>query len=43
MNNDRLNGLLLIYIHRDTIPSTNDVLDRNGNSRNRRLKFILCG
>ena len=40
MINDRLNGLALLHIHRDIIPSIDDVLDRYGNSGNRRLKFV---
>ena len=40
MTNDRLNGLALMHIHRDIIPSIDDVLDRYGNSGNRRLKFV---
>ena len=40
MTNDRLNDLALMHIHRDVIPSIDDVLDRYGNSGNWRLKFV---
>ena len=41
MTNNRLNGLALMHIHRDITPSIDDVLDRYGNSGNRRLKFVF--
>ena len=40
MTNDRLNGLTLMHILRDIIPSIDDVSDRYGNSGNRQLKFV---
>ena len=40
MTNDRLNGLTLMHILSDIIPSIDDVLDRYGNSGNRQLKFV---
>ena len=39
MTNDRLNGLALMHIHRNIIPSIDDVLDSNGDSGNTHLKF----
>ena len=40
MTNDRLNGITLMHILSDIIPSIDDVLDRYGNSGNRQLKFV---
>ena len=40
MTNDRLNGLALVHIHRNIIPSIANVLNRYGNSGNRNLKFV---